>query len=207
MNQHARVSAAPIPFIDLAAQRRRLGNRIDAAIARVTEHCQFVLGPEVRMLEAELAAFCGARHAISCASGTDALMLVLMARGIGPGDAVICPSFTFCATAEVAVLLGATPVFADVDAETFNVNVASATKAVATARARGLKPKAMIVVDLFGLPADHDAIRQLAAAEGLFVLDDAAQAFGATYKGRPLTSTTTSASASPAGSTPCRRRS
>jgi dTDP-4-amino-4,6-dideoxygalactose transaminase len=186
MNQHARVSAIPIPFIDLAAQRRRLGTKIDEAIARVTEHCQFVLGPEVGALEAELAAFCGARHAISCASGTDALMLVLMARGIGPGDAVICPSFTFCATAEVAVLLGATPVFADVDAETFNINVASANKAVATARARGLRPKAIIVVDLFGLPADHSAIAEVAAAEGLFVLDDAAQAFGATYKGRPL---------------------
>src|SRR5436190_12681527 len=129
MNQHARV-AAPVPFIDLAAQRRRLGSKIDEAIARVTEHCQFILGPEVGALEAALAAFCGARHAISCASGTDALMLVLMARGIGPGDAVICPSFTFCATAEVAVLLGAAPVFADVDAETFNINVASAKKAV-----------------------------------------------------------------------------
>ncbi|HWM49393.1 MAG TPA: DegT/DnrJ/EryC1/StrS aminotransferase family protein [Xanthobacteraceae bacterium] len=186
MNQHARVSAAPIPFIDLAAQRRRLGSGIDEALARVTEHCQFVLGPEVRTLEAELAAFGGARHAITCASGTDALMLVLMARGIGPGDAVICPSFTFCATAEVAVLLGATPVFADVDAETFNVAPASVRQAIATAKARGLKPKAVIAVDLFGLPADHDAIAAIAADEGLFVLDDAAQAFGATYKGRPV---------------------
>ena len=186
MNQHARVSAAPIPFIDLAAQRRRLGSRIDEALARVTEHCQFVLGPEVRALETELAAFGGARHAITCASGTDALMLVLMARGIGPGDAVICPSFTFCATAEVAVLLGATPVFADVDAETFNVAPASVRQAIATAKARGLKPKAVIAVDLFGLPADHDAIAAIAADEGLFVLDDAAQAFGATYKGRPV---------------------
>src|SRR5690349_22766515 len=122
MNQHTRVSTAPIPFIDVAAQRRRLGRAIDDAVARVLDHCQFVMGPEVRALEADLAAFCGARHAISCASGTDALMLVLMARGIGPGDAVICPSFTFCATAEVAVLLGATPVFAEVDAETFNIN-------------------------------------------------------------------------------------
>jgi len=186
MNQHTRVSQVPIPFIDLAAQRKRLGGAIDEAIARVTAHCQFILGPEVHALEAQLAAFGGARHAISCASGTDALMLVLMARGIGPGDAVICPSFTFCATAEVAVLRGATPVFADVDADTFNVNVASAKKAVATARAQGLNPKAIIVVDLFGLPADHDSIATLAAAEGLFVLDDAAQGFGATYKGRPL---------------------
>jgi dTDP-4-amino-4,6-dideoxygalactose transaminase len=113
-------------------------------------------------------------------------MLVLMARNIGPGDAVICPSFTFCATAEVAVLLGATPVFADVDADTFNINVESAKKAVAVARAQGLKPKAIIAVDLFGLPADHGALAEIAAAEGLFVLDDAAQGFGATYKGRPV---------------------
>jgi dTDP-4-amino-4,6-dideoxygalactose transaminase len=186
MNQHARVSSAPVPFIDLAAQRRRLGSKIDEAIARVTEHCLFVLGPEVRTLEAELAKFGGARHAISCASGTDALLLVLMARNIGPGDAVICPSFTFCATAEVAVLLGATPVFADVDADTFNINVASTKKAIAVARAQGLKPKAIIAVDLFGLPADHDALAKIAEAEGLFVLDDAAQGFGATCNGRPL---------------------
>src|SRR3954468_9539987 len=96
MNQHARVSSTPMPFIDLAAQRRRLGSRIDEAIARVNTHCQFVMGPEVRALESELAAFGGVRHAISCASGTDALLLVLLAKEIGPGDAVICPSFTFC---------------------------------------------------------------------------------------------------------------
>ena len=111
MNQHARIDTAPIPFIDVAAQRRRLGRAIDEAIARVLGHCQFILGPEVHALEAELAAFCGARHAITCASGTDALLLVLMAKGIGPGDAVICPAFTFYATAEVVALVGATPVF------------------------------------------------------------------------------------------------
>jgi dTDP-4-amino-4,6-dideoxygalactose transaminase len=184
MNQHTRLR--PIPFIDLAAQRRRLASRIDAAIARVVDHCQFILGPEVRTLEAELAAFCGARHALSCASGTDALLLALMAKGIGRGDAVLCPSFTFCATAEVAALLGATPVFADVDAATFNINPASLRRAIATARRLGLKPKAVIPVDLFGLSADHDAIAEIARAEGLFVLDDAAQSFGATYKGRRL---------------------
>jgi len=186
MNQHTRLDLKPIPFIDVAAQRRRLGQRIDDAIARVTTHCQFILGPEVKQLEKDLAAFCGARHAISCASGTDALELVLLAREIGPGDAVICPSFTFCATAEVAALLGATPVFADVDEATFNIDVASLERAVAAARKQGLKPKAVIPVDLFGLPADHDAIAKVAAAEGLFVLDDAAQAFGATYKGKKL---------------------
>src|SRR5437763_4421290 len=115
MNEHARADLAPIPFIDIAAQRRRLGRKIDDAIARVLGHCQFILGPEVRAVEAELAAFCGARHAITCASGTDALVLPLLAKGIGRGDAVICPSFTFCATAEAVALVGATPMFADVD--------------------------------------------------------------------------------------------
>jgi dTDP-4-amino-4,6-dideoxygalactose transaminase len=186
MTEPARSDAKPIPFIDIAAQRRRLGAAIDAAIARVTEHCQFVLGPEVRALEAELAGFCGARHAVSCASGTDALVLVLMAKGIGPGDAVICPSFTFCATAEVVALLGATPVFADVDEATFNVDPASLGRAIAKAKRLGLKPKAIIPVDLFGLPAEHAAIADIAAAESIFILDDAAQAFGATYHGRPL---------------------
>jgi len=186
MTAPVRTDAKPIPFIDVATQRRRLGVRIDEAIARVTEHCQFILGPEVRELEAELARFCGARHAVTCASGTDALVLVLMAKGIGPGDAVICPSFTFCATAEVAALLGATPVFADVDETTFNIDPASFERAIAKAKRLGLKPKAVIPVDLFGLPADHDALAAIAAAENLFILDDAAQAFGGTYKGREI---------------------
>ena len=186
MNTRARVDLAPIPFIDLAAQRRRLGSAIDEAIARVTAHCRFIDGPEVAAFEAELAAFCGARFAVGCASGTDALLLVLMAKGIGRGDAVICPAFTFCATAEVVVLTGATPVFADVDAETFNLDAASLKRAVAAAKRHDLKAKAVIPVDLFGLPADHDAVAAVAKAENLFVLDDAAQAFGATYRGRKL---------------------
>jgi dTDP-4-amino-4,6-dideoxygalactose transaminase len=186
MNQHARVDTAPIPFIDLAAQRRRLGKSVDEAIARVLSHGQYIMGPEVLELERLLAQFCGARHAISCSSGTDALLLVLMAKGIGPGDAVICPSFTFCATAEVVALLGATPIFAEVDVATFNLNAVSVTRAAATARKLALKPKALIPVDLFGLPAEHDALAEVASAEGLFVLDDAAQAFGATFKGKPL---------------------
>jgi dTDP-4-amino-4,6-dideoxygalactose transaminase len=186
MNQRARIDHAPIPFIDVAAQRRRLGRVIDDAIARVTAHCQFIQGPEVAAFEADLAAFCGARHAVGCASGTDALMLVLMAKGVGPGDAVICPAFTFCATAEVVALVGATPVFADVDVETFNLDAASLKRAVVTAKRHGLKPKVVIPVDLFGLPADHDALAAVAQAEGLFVLDDAAQSFGASYRGRKL---------------------
>jgi len=186
MNQHARLDDGPIPFIDVAAQRRRLGRAVDDAIARVLAHCQFIQGPEVRALEADLAAFCGAHHAIACSSGTDALRLVLMAWDIGPGDAVICPAFTFCATAEVVALCGATPVLADVQPETFNLDPASCERAVAAARKLGLKPRAIIPVDLFGLPADYDGIAAVAAANDLKVLDDAAQAFGAVYKGRKL---------------------
>ena len=184
MNQ--RPNPPMIPFIDVAAQRRRLDGAVDAAVARVLAHCQFILGPEVRTFEAELAKFCGARHVVSCASGTDALQLALMARGIGPGDAVFCPTFTFCATAEVVALVGATPVFVDVEADSFNIDAKGLAAALATAKRLGLAPKAVIPVDLFGLPADHDAIAAVAAGANLFVLDDAAQAFGASYKGRRL---------------------
>jgi dTDP-4-amino-4,6-dideoxygalactose transaminase len=181
-----RTNPPSIPFIDVAAQRRRLGPAIDAAIARVMDHCQFILGPEVRAFETELAAFCGAKHVVTCASGTDALVLALRAMGIGAGDAVLCPSFTFCATAEVAVLVGATPVFVDVDASTFNIDAKSIAGAVATAKEAGLKAKAIIPVDLFGLAADHGAIAAAAKAENLLILDDAAQGFGATYNNRRL---------------------
>jgi dTDP-4-amino-4,6-dideoxygalactose transaminase len=181
-----RTNLPPIPFIDVAAQRRRLGSAIDAAVAKVLNHCQFILGPEVRTFETELAAFCGARHVVTCASGTDALVLTLRAMGVGPGDAVLCPSFTFCATAEVAALVGATPVFVDVDAATFNIDANGIAGAVATAREAGLRPKAIIPVDLFGLPADHGAVQAAAKAENLLVLDDAAQSFGATCNNRRL---------------------
>lgn len=184
MNQHLR--SEPVAFIDIAAQRRRLGTKIDDAVARVLTHCQFINGPEVTQLEADLAAYCGAKHVVACASGTDALLMVLMAQGIGPGDAVICPSFTFCATGEVVALTGATPVFVDVNEASFNMDIASLKKGIATARKLGLKPKAIVPVDLFGQSADHDAIAEVAKSEGLFVLDDAAQSFGATYKGRKL---------------------
>jgi dTDP-4-amino-4,6-dideoxygalactose transaminase len=167
MNQHTRLESGPIPFIDVAAQRRRLGRAIDDAVARVLTHCQFIQGPEVRALEAGLAAFCGARHAIACASGTDALLLALMAWEVGPGAAVICPTFTFHATAEMVALLGATPVLADVQTDTFNLDPESLQRAIATAKRLGLKPRAVIPVDLFGLPADHDAIAAIAAEHGL----------------------------------------
>lgn len=186
MNQHTRIDQRPIPFIDVAAQRRRLGTAVDEATTRVLNHCQFLMGPEVTAFEQQLAAFCGAKHALSCSSGTDALVMTLMAKDIGPGDAVFCPTFTFCATAESAALIGATPVFVDVHADTFNIDVASLKSAIKTATAQGLKPKAVIPVDLFGLPADHDAIAEVADAEKLFILDDAAQGFGGTYKGRDV---------------------
>ncbi|QPF82895.1 DegT/DnrJ/EryC1/StrS aminotransferase family protein [Bradyrhizobium genosp. L] len=184
MNQHMRPES--IPFIDISAQRQRLGKSIDEAVARVLNHCQFINGPEVTALEQALAAYSGAKHVVTCASGTDALLMVLMAKNVGPGDAVLCPSFTFCATGEAVALTGATPVFVDVDEATFNIDTASIKRGVATARARGLKPVGIIPVDLFGQSADHDAVAAVARAEGLFVLDDAAQGFGASYKGRKL---------------------
>src|ERR1700694_4953983 len=177
MNKH--MLAEPVPFIDVGAQRRRLGKSIDEAVSRVLAHCQFINGPEVAKLEAELAAFSGAKHVVTCASGTDALLMVLMAKGIGRGDAVFCPSFTFCATGEAVALTGATPVFVDVDEATFNMDVNSLKRGIATANRLGLKPRAVIPVDLFGQSADDDAIGAIAEAEGMRVLAAPPQALGA----------------------------
>jgi dTDP-4-amino-4,6-dideoxygalactose transaminase len=185
MNQHTRLDA-PLPFIDVAAQRRRLGARIDDAIGRVLNHCQFINGPEVRELERDLSAFCGAKHAIGVSSGTDALVLILMALGIGKGDAVFCPSFTFSASAEAVALVGATPVFVDVLEATFNLDPASFARGIETARRLGLKPRAVMAVDLFGLPADYEAIGKIAQQHGVKVIDDAAQSFGAAYHNRKI---------------------
>jgi dTDP-4-amino-4,6-dideoxygalactose transaminase len=185
MNQHTRLNA-PLPFIDVAAQRRRLGSRIDDAIARVLGHCQFINGPEVRELERDLSAFCGAKHAIGVSSGTDALLLILMALGIRKGDAVFCPSFTFSATAESVALVGATPIFVDVLEATFNLDPASFARAIETAKRLELNPKAVMAVDLFGLPADYEAIGKIALEHGLKVIDDAAQSFGATCRNRKI---------------------
>ena len=185
MNQHTRVQA-PLPFIDVAAQRRRLGKRIDDAIDRVLNHCLFINGPEVRELERALSAFSGAKHSIGVSSGTDALVLILMALGIGKGDAVFCPAFTFSATAESVALVGATPVFVDVLETTFNLDPASLERAIATAQRLALAPRAVIAVDLFGLPADYDVIMRIAQAHHLKVIDDAAQSFGATYRNRKI---------------------
>jgi dTDP-4-amino-4,6-dideoxygalactose transaminase len=185
MNQHTRIEA-PLPFIDVAAQRKRLGSRIDDAIARVLQHCQFINGPEIAELERDMSAFCGAKHSIAVSSGTDALVLILMALGIGRGDAVFCPSFTFSATAESVALVGATPVFVDVLEATFNIDPASLERAIAKAQALDLAPKAIMAVDIFGLPADYEAIEKIAQKHGLKVIDDAAQSFGGTYHNRKV---------------------
>jgi len=181
-------------FIDLAAQQKRIRDRIDANIQSVLEHGKYIMGPEIKALEEKLADFVGARHAIACSSGTDALLLALMAYGVGPGDAVITSPFTFIATAEVIALLGATPVFVDIDPVTFNLDpkllegVIQALKngsgGYPLPRKKGLylTPKAVMPVDLFGLPANYDAINSVARQHGLFVIEDAAQSFGAQYK-------------------------
>jgi len=174
---------ASLPFIDLKAQQRRLGDVVDHAIAQVVEHGKFIMGPEVAVLEAELAAFCGAHHAVTCANGTDALVLAFMAENIGCGDAVITPAFTFIATAQAAANRRATPIFADVDPQSFNLDPESAARAVDAARRAGLRPRALVAVDLFGLPADYQALRALADAEGLILIADAAQSFGAEADG------------------------
>ena len=171
-------------FIDLAAQQRRLRDRIDTRIAAVLDHGAYIMGPEFAELEERLAAFCGATYCISCANGTDALQLVLMALGTGPGDAVLVPSFTFAATAEVVPGTGATPLFVDIDPATYNMDPASLRRAVAHARSLGLKPAVVIPVDLFGLPANYPEIEEIAAAEGMTLIGDSAQGWGGTIGGR-----------------------
>lgn len=177
-------TSAPIELIDLQAQRARLGGRVDAAIARVLEHGRFIMGPEVRELEERLAEFCGVGHAVSCSSGTDALLMALLALRIGPGDAVIVPTFTFAATAEVVALVGATPVFVDVLAETANLDPAGLVGALHAARGAGATPRAVIGVDLFGQPADYDELEGFCAEYDLVLIADAAQSFGATWRTR-----------------------
>lgn len=182
----APVKLPAVAFIDLQAQRARIGARMEAAIGRVLAHGGFIMGPEVAEVERKLAAHCGAKHVISCSSGTTALVMALLAKDVGRGDAVFVPSFTFTATAEAPVLAGATPVFVDVLPDTFNMDPASLERAVAVARQTGLRPACVIMVDLFGQPADYDSIKNVAERHGMWVLDDAAQSYGAHYKGRPL---------------------
>ena len=172
-------------FIDLGAQRERIGDRLKAAIDRVVEDGRYILGPQVAEFEAKLAAYVGVKHCIACANGTDALLLPLYASGIGPGDAVFVPSFTFAATAEVVALAKAEPVFVDVDPDTYNIDIDSLEAAIAMIKAEGrLKPRAIIPVDLFGLGADYDAIMSIAERENLLVIEDAAQSIGGSVDGR-----------------------
>lgn len=167
-----------IEFVDLQAQRARIGNGIDAAIQRVLAHGRFIMGPEVGELERRLAAYVGARHCISVANGTDALQVAQMALGIGPGDEVIMPGFTYIATAETTALLGARPVYVDVEPRTYNLDPELIEAAITP------RTKAIIAVSLYGQCADFDAINAIAAQHGIPVIEDAAQSFGATYKGR-----------------------
>ncbi|MEI7671713.1 MAG: DegT/DnrJ/EryC1/StrS family aminotransferase [Deltaproteobacteria bacterium] len=197
------------PFVDLGRQQSIIRENLEEGIFRVLKHGNYIMGPEIRELEAKLGAYVGAKHAISCASGTDALLMALMAYGVGPGDAIFTTPFTFIATAEVISLLGATPVFVDIDPVTFNIDPAKLALAIQAVKANdpsshplplssalspqssalstqpsALRPRGIIPVDLFGLPADYDAINAIAKEHGLFVIEDAAQSFGAEYKGK-----------------------
>ena len=177
----------PIPFLDLKAQQARIAADLKPRIDAVLAHCQFILGPEVVELEQKLAAFCGAKHCVSVSSGTDALQIAMMAEEIGRGDAVFLPAFTYTATAEVPLVLGATPVFVDIDPRTFQIDPGHLEARIEAVKAAGkLRPRAIIGVDLFGQPADWPAISAIAARHGLFTLDDCAQAFGAIHHGRRL---------------------
>jgi UDP-2-acetamido-2-deoxy-ribo-hexuluronate aminotransferase len=175
-------------FIDLKTQQQAILPEITERIQRVLAHGQYVMGPEVIELEERLADYVGVKHAVSCSSGTDALLMPLMAYGVGPGDAVFTTPFTFIATAEVIQLLGATPVFVDIDRKTFNINPKLLKKTITGLkehpRTASLQPRGIIPVDLFGQPADYDEVNAVARKHGLFVLEDAAQSFGATYKGK-----------------------
>ena len=184
-------------FIDLKSQYRRLKTEIDAGIQRVLDHGQYIMGPEVSELEAALSAHCGAAHSIACSSGTDALAMVLMAAQVRPGQAIFCPAFTFVATAEVVAWLGAHVWFVDVDADTFNMDPASLEVAIKSARDAGHAPVGVIPVDLFGIPADYDAISQIAAREGLWILGDGAQSYGARYHNRRVGTLATATATSP----------
>ena len=186
-------------FIDLKTQQKRIKEQLDANIQKVLAHGNYIMGPEIKELEAKLAAYVGVKHAVACASGTDALLMALMALDVGPGDAVFTTPFTFIATAEVISLLGATPVFVDIDPKTFNIDPAKLALAIKALKSNDpsiyplpniehrtlnieLTPKGVIPVDLFGLPADYDAIDKIAKENNMFVIEDAAQSFGAKYQ-------------------------
>ena len=171
-------------FIDLVAQQARIKDKLDGRIQAVLEHGAYIMGPEVQLLEQELSKFCGAKHSITCANGTDAIQLALMALEIKAGDAIFVPSFTFAATIEVVPLLGATPIMVDIDINTFNMDPESLKRCIKHARDMGLNPAVVIPVDLFGLPADYGSINEIAKNEGLKVIADSAQGFGGTLNGK-----------------------
>ncbi|OUI82863.1 DegT/DnrJ/EryC1/StrS family aminotransferase [Acetobacter tropicalis] len=177
----------PIAFLDLAAQQKRLGPALRERVDAVFAHCRFVMGPEVTELEQRLADWCGAKDCVGVSSGTDALQIVMMAENIGRGDAVFLPAFTYTATAEVPLVLGATPVFVDVDPNTFQIDPDHLRARIRAVREAGkLTPRAIVGVDLFGQPAPWEQLRQIAQEEDLFLLADCAQAFGADLNGKPL---------------------
>ncbi|HEX2939819.1 MAG TPA: DegT/DnrJ/EryC1/StrS family aminotransferase [Rhodopila sp.] len=177
----------PVPFLDLKAQQARIATDLRRRLDTVLEHCQFILGPEVRELEQALAEFCGAAHCVSVSSGTDALQIAMMAEDIGRGDAVFLPAFTYTATAEVPLVLGATPVFVDVDPRTFQIDPTHLQHRIDQIRSAGtLRPRAIVGVDLFGQPADWPALIDIARRNDLFLLDDLAQSFGASLHGKML---------------------
>jgi dTDP-4-amino-4,6-dideoxygalactose transaminase len=178
--------SAPTQFIDLAQQQESIRPSIDKAIQKVLDHGQYIMGPEVKELESQLQNFTGASNVLSCANGTDALTLVLMAWDIGPGNAVFVPSFTYVATAEAPAQLGATPFFVDVIEDTFNIDPESFKQAIIECKKIGLKPSAVIPVDLFGQPADIDSIELIARSEGIKILIDGAQSFGGSTKNRKV---------------------
>ena len=178
------MSTPQIHFVDLQAQRRRIRDRIDQAISRVLDHGNFIMGPQVCEFEEKLAEFCGVKHVVTCGNGTDALQLALMAHGVGAGDAVFVPSFTFASTAECVSLLGGAPVFVDVLHDTFNMDPASLDAAICWAEKEGLVPRAIIPVDLFGQSADYKAINEIAGENNLHVIADGAQSCGATFGGK-----------------------
>ncbi|MDB2416018.1 DegT/DnrJ/EryC1/StrS family aminotransferase [Pseudomonadales bacterium] len=174
----------PMRFIDLVTQQKAIRPELEAAINRVLDHGVYIMGPEVKQLEQRLSEFTGARYALTCANGTDALSLVLMAWGVGPGDAVFVPAFTYVATAEAPAQLGATPFFVDVSEDSFNMDPESLKQAISDSKKLGLRPAVVIPVDLFGQPAPVDLISDVAHEEGVKVLVDGAQSFGATSNGR-----------------------
>ncbi len=174
-----------IPFIDLGIQRQRIGAAIEASVLKVINHGAYIMGPEVKAFEADMNVFARSKHCLSCANGTDAIELILLGLGVGKGDAVFVPAFTFVATAEVVPMTGAEPVFVDIEPDTYNIDAAKLDAAIAAVAKEGrLKPAAIIAVDLFGQPADYPALAGIAKKHGLPLISDAAQGFGGTIDGK-----------------------